>query len=270
MQVNPATPKPDFRLRKLKTLKQHTRPVECFTLAKSTTSNEATFYSADSMGVIRSWQIKREKRNGTEEQSGGFADEVTVVEKGTLEGHHTSVAEMTIGEGGLWSASVDNHVLFHPLTETSSPRAPIPIPHPDYVKCVLLLPTSFHPTAPLLLTGSVDEDIRVYDVTEILEQSGNTHLAAEGTVEAREIANIKGHFGEVSALRCWIKDGEKGKEPWVVSASLDATLRRWSMKDILNPPPIPVEDKKEEKPSNMTAEEERELAELLGSDDEDL
>lgn len=103
MQINPATPKPDFRLRKLKTLKQHTRPVECFTLAKSTTSNEATFYSADSMGVIRSWQIKREKRNGTEEQSGGFADEVTVVEKGTLEGHHTSVAEMTIGEGGLWS-----------------------------------------------------------------------------------------------------------------------------------------------------------------------
>ncbi|KAJ9105272.1 hypothetical protein QFC21_001639 [Naganishia friedmannii] len=260
----------DFRLCKLKTLKEHTRPVECFALAKSTSSYEATFYSADSMGVIRSWQIKREKRNTAKGQTGGFADEVTVMEKGVLEGHHTSVAEMTIGEGGLWSASVDNHVLFHPLAKASFARAPIPIPHPDYVKCVLLLPTSFHPTAPLLLTGSVDEDIRVYDVTEILEQSGNTHLAGESTVEAREIANVKGHFGEVSALKCWIKDGEKGKEPWVVSASLDATLRRWSMKDILNPPPIPVEEKKEEKPSNMTEDEERELAELLGSDDEDL
>jgi hypothetical protein len=43
-----------------------------------------------------------------------------------------------------------------------------------------------------------------------------------------------------------------------------------SSTDILNPPLIPVEDKEKEKPSNMTAEEERELAELLGSDDEDL
>lgn len=317
LHTDTATPtNTDFRLRKLKTLKEHTRPVECFTLARSTSSNEATFYSADSMGVIRSWHIRREKRNAAEEQTGGFADEVTIVEKGTLEGHHTSVAEIIIGEGGLWSgksrgfrvgslattlqsvlsyfsiASVDNNVLFHPLAKTSSPRAPIPVPHPDYVKSVLLLPTSFHPTAPLLLTGSVDEDIRVYDVSEILEQSSNTHLAAENTVEAREVANVKGHFGEVSALRCWVRDGEKGKEPWVVSASLDATLRRWSMKggspailyplrllisyttsypaDILNPPPIPVEDKKEEKPSNMTEDEERELAELLGSDDEDL
>ncbi|KAJ9108121.1 hypothetical protein QFC19_002588 [Naganishia cerealis] len=273
LSAGSATPsEPNFRLRKLKTLKDHTRPVECFTFTEPTSSErhsgEATFYSADSMGVIRSWRIKREKENNPDGQACGFGGDVTILEKGTLEGHHTSVAEMNVGEGGLWSASVDNHVLFHSLARTPSPRAPIPIPHPDYVKSVLLLPTSFHPTAPLLLTGSVDEDIRVYDVSEILEQSGDTHLAVDGQVKAREIANVKGHFGEVSALRCWIKDGDKGKEPWVVSASLDATLRRWSMKDILDPPPIPVEDEKEKETSLMTADEERELAELLGSDDE--
>jgi hypothetical protein len=71
----------------------------------------------------------------------------------------------------------------------------------------------------------VDEDIRVYDVSEILE-----NVTREGEAAAREIASVKGHFGEVSALKCWIKETESGKEPWVVSASLDGTLRRWSMK----------------------------------------
>lgn len=74
----------------------------------------------------------------------------------------------------------------------------------------------------------MDEDIRVYDVTDILENASGEDEAA-----AKKIANVKGHFGEVSALRCWIKEGESGKEPWMVSASLDGTLRRWSMKGLL-------------------------------------
>ena len=73
----------------------------------------------------------------------------------------------------------------------------------------------------------MDEDIRVYDVADILENASSEVEAA-----AKEIANVKGHFGEVSALKCWIKEGESGKEPWVVSASLDGTLRRWSMKGL--------------------------------------
>jgi hypothetical protein len=71
----------------------------------------------------------------------------------------------------------------------------------------------------------VDEDIRVYDVSEVLE-----NVTREGEASAKEIASVKGHFGEVSALKCWIKETESGKAPWVVSASLDGTLRRWSMK----------------------------------------
>lgn len=107
--------------------------------------------------------------------------------------------------------------------------------HPDYVKSLLLLPTAFHPTAPLLLTGSVDEDIRVYDVSEILESTGVSHSGGDGAGVPGEIANVKGHFGEVSGLRAWVKEGEGGKEPWVVSASLDGTLRRWSMKGMSFP-----------------------------------
>jgi hypothetical protein len=39
--------------------------------------------------------------------------------------------------------------------------------------------------------------------------------------------------------------------------------------DVLNPPPIPREEVVEKKESLMTAEEERELAELMDSDIED-
>jgi hypothetical protein len=39
--------------------------------------------------------------------------------------------------------------------------------------------------------------------------------------------------------------------------------------DVLNPPPIPQEEVVEKKESLMTAEEERELAELMDSDIED-
>ncbi|GHJ84326.1 hypothetical protein NliqN6_0728 [Naganishia liquefaciens] len=244
----------DRGLRKLKTLKEHTRPVEALALAEpghlGSSANEAIFYSADSMGVIRSWLVKRDE------------DDVAVTMKDLFEGHHTSVPDLLIGEGGLWSASVDNQVLFHPIPRTQPPQSPTPIVHPDYVKSLCLLPSAFHPTAPLLLTGSVDEDIRVYDVSDILENASRGDDAS-----AKEIANVKGHFGEVSSLKCWIKEGEGGKEPWVVSASLDGTLRRWSMKDILNPPAIPSDDEKPETPI-MTEDEERELAELLASDDE--
>ncbi|KAJ9116746.1 hypothetical protein QFC20_000681 [Naganishia adeliensis] len=245
-------------LQKLKTLKEHTRPVEALALAEpgtlSCAANEAIFYSADSMGVIRSWHVKREETTSASESSTTARDSgVTVTKKDVFEGHHTSVPEMMVGEGGLWS---------------EPPLAATPIVHPDYVKSLLLLPTAFHPTAPLLLTGSVDEDIRVYDVSEILESSGVSHSGGASAGIAKEIAIVKGHFGEVSSLRAWVKEGENGKEPWIVSASLDGTLRRWSIKDILNPPEIPVEEEKPEPESLMTEDEERELADLLGSDGE--
>ncbi|KAI5450464.1 hypothetical protein NCC49_003086 [Naganishia albida] len=260
-------------LQKLKTLKEHTRPVEALALAEpgtlGCTANEAIFYSADSMGVIRSWHVKRDQADAASEPRTNMRNSgVTVTTRDVFEGHHTSVPEIMVGEGGLWSASVDTQVLFHPIPRAEPPIAPTPIVHPDYVKSLLLVPTAFHPTAPLLLTGSVDEDIRVYDISEILENAVTLHTSGECAATAKEVATVKGHFGEVTSLRAWVKDGENGREPWVVSASLDGTLRRWSMKDILNPPEIPAEEAKPEEESLMTEEERRELEELLGSDAE--
>lgn len=100
-------------LQKLKTLKEHTRPVEALALAEPGTlgcaANEAIFYSADSMGVIRSWLVRRDQldedsRSSTNSRNNG----VTVTMKGIFEGHHTSVPEMMVGEGGLWSGERDS------------------------------------------------------------------------------------------------------------------------------------------------------------------
>lgn len=203
------------------------------------------------MGVIRSWHVKRDQADAASEPRTNMRNSgVTVTTRDVFEGHHTSVPEIMVGEGGLWSgkhglrhremhfltallplpASVDTQVLFHPIPRAEPPIAPTPIVHPDYVKSLLLVPTAFHPTAPLLLTGSVDEDIRVYDISEILENAVTLHTSGECAATAKEVATVKGHFGEVTSLRAWVKDGENGREPWVVSASLDGTLRRWSMK----------------------------------------
>jgi WD40 repeat protein len=83
----------------------------------------------------------------------------------------------------------------------------------------------------LLLCGAADQDIRVYDLSSTLEsasRSSQTHSAGEG--RAKEISRIKGHWADVIDLDVWVKEVEGGKkEAWVVSASLDETLRRWSM-----------------------------------------
>ncbi len=46
---------------------------------------------------------------------------------------------------------------------------------------------------------------------------------------ARQISTVEGHWLDVTCMREWVRETEKGKEPWVISSSLDATFRRWSM-----------------------------------------
>jgi WD40 repeat protein len=87
--------------------------------------------------------------------------------------------------------------------------------HPRYVKAVLPHPNGM----PYILTGSEDEHIRVWDASN-LERTNKTPLSV-----------VVAHCGEVTAFGLWMS----GSEVKVVSASLDGTLRRWSMKGTLRP-----------------------------------
>jgi hypothetical protein len=210
--------------------------------------SEATIYSGDSLGSIKSWSISRLKDPST----GQFTEDDVKVEEGLgFGGHHTSITQLVLdGNNGLISSSVDSQVLYHPLplsTPTSlnssssdrkiNPKLGIPIPQPLYpestsVRSLLLLPLSFH-TSPLLLTGASDEDIRVHDISSTLDYCSRNYNAQDlqgGNGRGQELSRIKGHWADVMAMDIWIKEVEGGKrEPWVVTAGLDQTIRRWSM-----------------------------------------
>jgi WD40 repeat protein len=139
---------------------------------------------------------------------------------------------------------------------------PAVLKHPRFVKSILPSPNGL----PYIVTGSDDEDLRVWDVSTI------------GDAEAQPLSVVSGHCGDITALATWVKEENGKKTVSVVSASLDGTLRRWTMKglltgivsiltaDLLNPVPLSYEPVKSGD-SLMTEEEERELAELMSDDD---
>jgi WD40 repeat protein len=214
-------------LTRLSVIKSHTRPIDSFVSLKPIQQDTATIYSGDSMGVIRCWAIRR---------TPGDDDKVEVIQGHDLPGHHTSITRLLVledeGNTALISASMDSQILYHPLsTQPKSSvnlggamKPPITIPNPLYgettaVRSILILPETFHPT-PLLLAGASDEDIRTYEISSTLDTGSR----------GKEVSRVQGHWSDVIDMDVWIKDIEGGKkEAWVVSASLDATLRRWSM-----------------------------------------
>jgi len=107
--------------------------------------------------------------------------------------------------------------------------------------------------------------IRTYDISSPLEPE--------------LLSEVDAHWHDVTALRLWMRrsildNGKTAVEPWVVSTSLDGTIRKWRLADLLNPPkdkPLEVIEQKavmekvRDQPQ-LTEEEERELAELMDSD----
>ena len=300
----------DLPLQRIHQLKSHTRPVDSFVLARADErTRQAIVYAGDSMGVIRTWSFTR--------PSDPEASVVQVVQGRDFPGHHTSITRLIMdGDVGLISCSMDSQVLYHPLEEETggmdgeTGRKPaLTIPEPLYgestsVRSLLLLPSTFHST-PLLLCGASDQSIRVFAISSTTDLASRSYSSEQikldpGRGRARQVSRIEGHWADVVDLDVWVKEVEGGKkEAWVVSASLDETLRRWSMQgrgcrrcqcrfrlvvetltpsasrsrwsDVLTPPAIPKEQVVETKSSLMTEEEERELAELMNSDiDEDI
>ena len=122
-------------------------------------------------------------------------------------------------------ASSDETVQMHydppvSATDKDAPRPMPPITHPTAVRAVL--PLAISPLGePYVLTGSGDV-IRAYDVSS--------------PDEPELLGETDAHWHDVIGLKLWMRktavEGHPGKhqvEPWVVSASLDGTLRKWRL-----------------------------------------
>jgi hypothetical protein len=98
-------------------------------------------------------------------------------------------------------------------------HVPPALTHTQAVRCVLPLGLSVL-GEPYVLTGAGDA-IRAYDLAD-----------ADAPVL---LAETDAHAHDVTALRLWVKDAAGGPEAWVVSASLDGTLRRWKLAGMCAP-----------------------------------
>jgi len=220
---------------KLHTLKGHTRGILALALdlADYEPSKEiATVFSAGSDREIRRWTIG--------------STSASEVEPSPIIAHETSIDALHFdSDGDLWTASADKTAKC--LSRGREWEEDSTFEHPDFVRDVAI-----DEDGGWLVSVCRDEEVRVWD-----KSSGKLHHT------------FSGHFEEVTGL---LLLGQR-----VISVSIDATVRQWSLKPQELAKAIQEaederlgkeEDKEpERKEGMMTAEEEAELAELLGDSD---
>ena len=160
--------------------------------------------------------------------------------------HETSVYSIQFdNDNDLWTASADGSVKC--LSRERGWQADTTIVHGDYVRAVVV-----DERGGWVVSAGRDEDVKVWD-----RASGKLHHT------------FSGHFEEITGIAL---TGQTA-----VTVSIDATIRRWSLKaEDLGKAVSEAEEAKngvEEEETvvqkeMMTDEEERELAELMGSDNE--
>ncbi|KAF9507608.1 hypothetical protein BS47DRAFT_1398465 [Hydnum rufescens UP504] len=265
---------PSTALPQIGALSGHTRPVDSLGLDLhddgSSHSSSPLLYSADSMGVIKAWSLDVNTRaDGTRLARGTVESE--------YRGHRTGVGELWISQQHVWSGtlpmpcnspqryalmsvlrSVDGLYRHDSVSLPQHMKSPPTITHSTVVRC--LLPLTFTPLSqPYLLTGTGDV-ITVWDVSSFGERNA----------EVEKVAEVDAHSHDVTALCPWVRSfpeaPERKKEAWIVSASLDGTIRRWKLSDILSgsyQALLRSRGEVKRAVTTLTEEEERELAELL-------
>jgi WD40 repeat protein len=179
-------------------------------------SAECIVWTADSMGVIHEWRLD--------------ASNDRLVHSRTIEGHETSVTDLLPVEDGLWSgrwcsatdnqrllidiASMDKSAQLHRFESLKT----LSISHDSSVHSLLLLPAYITPRS-ILLTGSDDEDVRVWETED-------------DWVTYTMISRVVAHSGPVTSMIC---STSKGGDHKVVTGSLDGTLRSWTLAGKLFP-----------------------------------
>ncbi|GAA6009248.1 hypothetical protein JCM11491_004245 [Sporobolomyces phaffii] len=290
-------------------LKSHTRPIERLAyfpiLSKSTTGSEDAecektgkigLISTDSMGVLKIWEL--EKGSTSEGQAGRSA--LTGAEKCSVRHHELAIYDLVVGteSGDIWTASADNSILLSSFSPSAPSEPPVPtlrIPHPTQTRSVLPLHLSY-PNLPYLVTSTTSPEdlVRIFHLdNDALEPDAKrevrrewrgiaappTHNVLSGPTESMLpgcVREVEGHSNDVVSVATYVVENEHDKknEVWIVSASLDGTLRRWNWKETLEQKReklVLVEvapPEEEEKESLLTEEEERELEALMADEDD--
>ncbi|CAE6385046.1 unnamed protein product [Rhizoctonia solani] len=227
----------------------HTRPVECLAVDSSASYR---LYSADSMGVIKAWEVESHPAPTSSRR---------LTHVGDLRAHTMGITDMWVAHGRVWSAGL-----------------------------------------PVLIAGSATGGLHIWDLE--WAGDGDDPAVIDGS-GARESGMVDVHSHDVTGLALWVRQpaaesametASEGKEltrvqsaeAWVVSGSLDGTLRRWRLSDLLDGKygaiaQTATESQVDELKSNskppqnppggklqtfaMTEEEEQELAELMSDED---
>ncbi|KAK4050146.1 WD repeat-containing protein 49 [Microbotryomycetes sp. JL201] len=290
-------------------LKGHTRPIEriaSYAIIKTRSSANAdsdpeptgrfALLSADSMGALKTWELWRDELGRVHGQLRSEARH-----------HEIGIYDMVVGDGEIWTVSADTSALLSSF-DSSSPTTPIKplvrIPLPNGIKSVLPLSIALPAlNSSHVLLGSSDELIYVIDasVPELDPSMRSTALpswpaSAPLTTTTHDqkvtglVSTVQGHSHEITDLHVFmgpadlsdgtvdVDDGEKvllttkdvkRDTVWIVSASVDGTLRRWKWTDVLAGTTFrPVKDEQTATTdvNLLTAEEEAELEALMAED----
>ncbi|KAL0580220.1 hypothetical protein V5O48_001813 [Marasmius crinis-equi] len=229
-------------------ISSHTRPVECLD-GQELGNGDAELCTGDTMGVAFLWRLSKD--------DGVLPPRWTATLKTQFQHHRTKVSDMHYGNGQLFTASLDETVQIRHLSPAlEKQKPPPPITHPVGVRCILPLGLSVLAES-YLITGAGDV-LRVYDLSSF--------------VEPELLNEIDAHWHDITAIRLWIRkseeDGKTKLEPWIVTTSIDSTIRKWKLQELMMKKP--VQRKPVPPPSKggfeMTIEEEEELADLMDSD----
>jgi len=232
-------------------ISSHTRPIECLD-GQVQSDVSAILYTADTMGVIKIWELEKEDESASSRWR-------TTLKK-ELNHHRTRINDMIIGDGFIWTASADETVQIYPYPSSDPVQKPLSIIAKQAIKT--LLPLQLSPLQEPILIIGLGDLIRTYDISSF-------------DSPAELLSTVDAHWHDVTILKIWLRlyedNNVKKIEPWIVSGSLDGSLRKWKLHELIHPPPAVAAVTTVEKPvttssSGLTEDEERELDELLDSD----
>jgi WD40 repeat protein len=207
----------------------HTRPVEALD-GNSLSSDSAVLYSADTMGVLKTWMLERDT---PAHPADSFPPRWRTTLQADLTHHRTRINQLVLHNGYIWTgtllsakaqssypltffeASADETVKIQPCSfeeSNNEKKRPIgPIQHSAGVKALLpLYVPSLDQTYLFTASGDI---IKSWDTSDL-----------EDKVEQRN--EVNGHWHDVTLLKVWFTS----PDPYVMSASLDGTIRRWKVK----------------------------------------